>query len=242
DSGLDIFDHKLNAFKEYHKEILSVPRVTCNVEVSEELIKNLNIEIEEINSKIYEIENVKNPEILNNIKKGEDFLENLIKKLHRIDDEIYHLDVDKTNIDINTIKGKIDVLKEKEDRLVLSINSLKESYDEERLNELQQKKEEHKGNEYKLKILIKDKEREIINNEFEVGKINGEINRIKERGAELKANIFKLKNEKNCPTCGQLLDDDHQEHINKEVKSVEKEMFTLADAVEDKMNQIKPFE
>lgn len=242
DSGLDIFDLKLEAFKLYHKALLSVPRVTCNVESSEELLKKLEVEINNINDQIDDIENVKAVEVNNNITKGDEYLESLIKKLYRIDDDIYNLDVDSTKIEINNISGKIDVLKEQRDRLVISIGSLKETYDENRLNELLLKKDEHKGNEYNLKLNIRDREREIIDYESKISMINGDVSRLITKGGELKDDIFKLRNEKNCPTCGQLLDENHQEHINEEIKTVEDEMFTVADDIKIKKDEIPALE
>lgn len=242
DSGLDVFDHKLNEFKEYSKELSSVPRVTCNVELSEELIKNLNNNNDRISSEISDIENVKIPEILNKITKGEEFLENLIKKLNKIDDEIYNLNVDETNKNIEIINDQVKVLEEKSERLNASISSLKESYDENKLNQLQERKDNHYKKEGELKLRIKDNERKIIDFEHKIGVIKGDVLRKKEEGGKLKNEIYKLQNEKNCPTCGQLLDENHQEHIKKQISDIEKEMFQIANLIKDKEKSIPVFE
>ena len=242
DSGLDIFDHKLEAFKEYNKELSSVPRVHCNVENSEENIKKLEGEILAINEKVDEIENVLVPEIDNKLVIGQEYVESLIKKLYKIDDEIYNLDVDDTKIKVNTLEGEINVLKEKGERLEVSINELKESYDEDRLANLLLAKDNHKDSEYKLKLTIKDAEKSINDTEYEIGLIKGEVHRAKQRGAELKESILKLKDEKNCPTCGQLLDENHQTHINEQVKTIENEMFGIADGIKSRNGDIPALE
>ena len=232
DSGLDIFDHKLSAFKEYFKELSSVPRVTCNVERSEELIKTLETEVNEINNKINDVENVKIPKVEASITKGEAYHEDLIKKLFKIDDEIYNLDIENTEIKINTINGEIDVFKEKWTRLDVSISILKESYDEEKLIELLNKKDSHRDEEFGVKNQIKDVETKIRDIEYTASTLRGDNVRLKEEGGKLKKQIEQIKSNTNCPTCGQLLDDNHQEHIKEQVKEIEKEMFSIAKKIQ----------
>lgn len=238
DSGLDIFDHKLNSFKEYNKELSSIPRVYCNVESSEDLIKKLNLDVEDIDNKISEIESNNIPECDSKIEKGENHLENLIKKLYKVDDEIYNLDVDSTNKKINDYTEKIKNLNDKKNRLNISIDSLKSEYDEDKLLELQDKKNEHEKYVREIRSTIKDIERDILDLENNKGWVNGDIKRLKENGKKLKEKIFKLRSEKNCPTCGQKLDDKHQEHINDNIKEIESEMFEVVDDIKSKTVEI----
>jgi len=234
DSGLDVFDHKLTAFKEYSKELSSVPRVTCNIERSEELIKTLETEVKEINIKIDTIENIDIPKVDGNIIKGETYHENLIKKLYKIDDEIYNLDIEKTSHDIDTLNYEIGTLEHKVKRDQESIDLLKDTYDEDRLNELQSKKDTHKDEEYRLNDYIKTKNSQLRDIEYHRGKINGDVVRLKEQGSKLKKDIEVLKSNTNCPTCGQLLDDNHQEHIKIQIKEIEEEMYSIAKTIKEK--------
>jgi len=215
DSGLDVFDHKLTAFKEYSKELSSVPRVTCNIERSEELIKTLETEVKEINIKIDTIENIDIPKVDGNIIKGETYHEN-------------------TSHDIDTLNYEIGTLEHKVKRDQESIDLLKDTYDEDRLNELQSKKDTHKDEEYRLNDYIKTKNSQLRDIEYHRGKINGDVVRLKEQGSKLKKDIEVLKSNTNCPTCGQLLDDNHQEHIKIQIKEIEEEMYSIAKTIKEK--------
>ena len=238
DSGLDIFDHKLKVFKEYQKELSSIARVSCNIESSEEEIKNFESEIVDIDSKISHIENSKIPEVINNIQKGEEFVENMIKKLHKIDEEIYNLDIKQTEISITGIIDNIKLLEQNKERLKTSIAALKESYDVERLTKLQEEKDNHYKNEGELKVKIKDNERKVIDIEHKIGLIRGDVIRKKDEGSALKKKMLDLENETHCPTCGQLLDENHQEHIKNQIKEIKNELIKIVNLISNKEAEI----
>jgi hypothetical protein len=149
DSGLDIFDKKLEVFKDYQKEVFK-ERIVCNVEKSEEEIKNLNQKINEYNEKISDIEKNQIPEVEKSIKKGQEFVEDLIKKLHKIDDNIYNFDIEKANEEINNYKNKIKELEENKIRLENSISKLIDNFDQDEFDNIQKQKDEIKDKFYTL--------------------------------------------------------------------------------------------
>lgn len=238
DSGLDIFDHKLNVFKEYLKELSALPRVSCNIENSEDLIKKTNDEIVLIDEKIKDVESNKMPDVEKRIQKGNEYVENLVKSLNKISDEIYNLDITKTKQRLEKLNSEITSLKEKEERLKTSISSLKSLYDEEKLIELSDKKDNHYKKESEVKLAIKELERKIIDIEHKIAIINGDIKRKKDEGSDLKEKLNDLKNQKNCPTCGQLLDDNHQKHLEETAKKLKSQMFEIADLIKRKSEEI----
>jgi hypothetical protein len=232
DSGLDIFDKKLEGWKIINKRANEMTRVTCNIESTTATNATLTEEIRVLNDEITNIETVILPDVQNRIKTGKQYLETLTKKLYKIDSEIYNLDVDEARESISANKKNIVEIKAEKMVLMQSIAPLKQTYDEKRLKELNDKKDAHKTNEYNLKLTIKAYEQEKTNNEHKIEIINGEIFRLKQDGAKLKQEIVNLKNSKVCSQCGQLIDkQEHIDHINKTVKEKELEMFGIANKI-----------
>ncbi|MDA3781547.1 MAG: AAA family ATPase [Bacteroidales bacterium] len=232
DSGLDVFDKKLAGLKDYQKRINEKPKISCNVEAvtnqnttSTQNIKTLEVEINEI-------EKVRLPDIRTRISKGRDYVETLTKKLYQIDPEIYNLDVDITREDISNNQKNIVEIKARKMVLNQSIDSLSESYDENRLNELIKKRDSHKQLEYDKKLEIKTQEREKVDYQHKIEIINGKIFTLKKEGTQKRDEIKRLKESKTCPTCSQIIDKkEHQDHIVKMVNVKEVEMFDVAKSI-----------
>ena len=238
DSGLDIFDLKLNAFKAYDKDYMSKPRVNCDITSSELKIENLVQESVEIENLIKEIHAVKIPDVQSRIKKGEDYVDSLNKKLHRIDNDIYRLDIHQTQNQINIFNGQIKDFVERKERLEKSIVELVDSYDEDEYGRLLQIKEEFREADLNDKSLIKDLNSQIYNTERLIEQSNGFIYRSKQEGKKYKDEIAALKNDTNCPTCGQELGDEHKKHTNAKINEIETSMFDLAKKIRDEEDLI----
>jgi len=241
DSGLDIFDTKLNAYKEYLSDQASSskPRVYCNIDKTLEEIEKLKVERDEVNKKIATIGNTEIPDAKNRISKGNDYITELTKKLNKIDDTIYNLNVDQVKDDIKVLEAnnKDHILRK--NKLEKAIGELQETYDEERYKVLIEAKETHREKEYELKSEVKDHNQIIYNKEREIETINGIIYRLKEDGAKYKKTISELKNSKTCVTCGQELDDEHKKHIDEKVKETEKEMFQVVEDIKANATNIE---
>lgn len=232
DSGLDIFDKKLEGLKVYQKRVNELSRVTCNVEMTTAQNATLIQEITVLEGEISEIETVKLPDVQNRISKGREYVETLTKKLFKIDPEIANLNVDDTKEDIGVHQKEINDLKARKSVVEESIKPLKETYDETKLNELLQKKDEHKTTEYNKKLDIKNLEQDVRDEEHAIEIINGEIFRLKEDGAKLKKEIADTKNSKVCDKCGQeIKKQEHIDHIARVVKEKETEMYSIANKI-----------
>jgi DNA repair exonuclease SbcCD ATPase subunit len=238
DSGLDIFDKKMDGWKIINRRNNEKIRVACNVEAKTNEIENLQQDIKILEENINQIENVKLPDIQNRILTGRTYVETLTKKLFKIDPEIYDLKVDNVNYDISVHRNKIIELNARKSILNESIEPLKSFYDDKRLNELIQKKDIHRNNEYQEKLKIKAIEQEIRDIEHKIEIINGEIFRLKQDGTKFKKEIGELKESKICPTCGQPLTEEHQHNIDDVIKLKETEMFKIAKIIKDKEIEI----
>jgi len=232
DSGLDIFDKKLEGLKAYQKRINEKSRLIIDVEGL--TIKNTQSaqEITVLEGEVLGLEEKSIPEVQQHINGGRTYVETLTKKLFKIDAEISGLNIDDTKKSIVTHTLNICDLKEREEVLKTSIAALKETYDAERLESLLVKKEEHKTGEYNKRLDIKNIEQLIREEEHAIEIINGEIFRLKQDGANLKKEIADTKNSKVCSQCGQTIDkQEHIDHINKTVKEKETKMFGIANQI-----------
>lgn len=236
DSGLDVFDKKLEGLKDYQKKINEKPKYTCDVPTTEEKINMLLNDIQEIENGINDLETVIIPNLNDRLNKGRDYVEDLMKKIFTIDEDITNLDVESTKENIIIHNKRMDELDKRREFIENQIKTLKNTYNEEKLNNLLEQKETHKTEEYKLKMDIKTIERNISDEQHKIEIINGRIFTLKRDGNNLKTEIVKLRNSKKCDQCGQYIDKkEHQEHINNKVKEKEGEMFEIA----DKINQLK---
>jgi hypothetical protein len=240
DSGLDIFDKKMEGLKVYQKRVNEKPRVSCNIEVREVENATFIQEVRGLDDSIYNIETVVLPGIQHRIMTGRTYVETLTMKLYKIDPEIYSLDVNAVKRDIADHQVKIKEYKAREAVLNECIIPLKETYDEEGLKLLVEKRDVHKNNEYGLRLNIKSLEQVIRDEEHAIEIINGDIYRLMQDGTKYKKEILELKESKTCPMCGQLLAAEHQEHINSLIKGKEIEMFAIAGKIKEKENVDKP--
>jgi len=241
DSGLDIFDTKLNAYKDYLKDNVSSskPRVHCDIDKTLEQIEKLETQSKEVVETIRKIGTGEIPDAQDRIGKGNDFIAELTKKLNRIDESIYNLDVDQVKDDIKVLEANNEDHILRKNKLEKAISELRETYDTEKYQVLLDKKEAHRNEEYEIKSKIKDVNQIIYNKEREIETINGMIFRLKQEGVKYKKGIAELKNSKTCVTCGQELDEEHRKHVDEKVKETEKEMFQIAKDIDAHTTNIK---
>lgn len=239
DSGLDIFDKKLSEFKIYEKDILAKPRVSCNVAATEEKIHQTNIHSAQLNNELDELERKIIPDEEVAIEKGGEYIEQLIKKLYKIDNDIYNLNIPQTKNQILILNSSKDDFNQRLEKLNKGISELKESYDVEKLEKLIEEKDKNISKINTIKLQIKEEERKIIEQKNDKALLNGQILQLKEKGVKCKNEILVLKESKTCPTCGQLMTDEHQVHIDSKIKEIEDEMFnTLAPQIKAKLSAI----
>jgi DNA repair exonuclease SbcCD ATPase subunit len=235
DSGLDIFDKKLEGLKVYQKKANEKARVTCNIDITNAMNATLLQEITVLEGDVEGLEDKTIPDIQQHIQGGKTYIEVLTKKLFKIDPEIYGLKVDDVKTTIGTHNKTIGEIKAREVVLKASIAPLKTTYDVERLKTLLEQRDTHKTEEYQKKLNIKSFEQDIRDEEHQIEIINGDIFRLKQEGAKLKKEIGDLKNSKVCSLCGQVINkQEHIDHINKTVKEKEVEMFRIAGEIKTK--------
>jgi len=239
DSGLDIFDKKLETLKVYQKKVNEKNRITVDVVKTTQQIDELTQNITTLENDIKVFDTVTIPEVQNKVTIGKKYVEDLTKKLFKIDTEISNLNIVNTNGNISTHNKNIDEFKARETVLNDNIKLLKESYDETKLLDLIGKKDEHKTNEYNQKILIKNAEQIIRDEEHRIEIINGEIFNLKKDGGKYRTEIIELKESKTCPTCKQPLLPEHQSHVDDLIKEKEKLMFEIADQIKIKETRDK---
>lgn len=199
DAGYDIFEKKLDIFKEYKKEI-SKDNISIDLTDSKKSLEDKIKLFNEYKEK-HTIAKNKVGEILSKIKILSDDKETEIKKLNKIDNEISNLNIDEINEKLETYKNNIE--KNKQQQSINSQNciNLKKEYDDEKLNiglkEI--KKLENDILDFKLKISnhnnnidkkknninlilnnIKNlKQTEVLKQEQKINNIKNEINNIK---------------------------------------------------------------
>ena len=239
DSGLDIFDKKLVAFKAYEKRVNAISRITCNVETTVAQNTTLAEQINALNEEIEKYEQVKMPDVQDRINKGRVYVEQLTKKLAQIDPEIYNLDVESTKETIDAHEANIGTHVARRKVLEGAIVPLKETYDEDRLTELNQKREDHKQTVYDKKLKIKEEERTKADFQHRVELLNGKIYIVKRDGGNLREEINVLKTSKNCPECGQVINKkEHQDHITNSIKEKEVKMYAFAKEIGEHQKNI----
>ena len=239
DSGLDIFDKKLEGWKVLNKRANEKSRVSCNVELTTATNATLTQEITVLQGEISQIETVKLPDVENRIEIGRKYMEDLTKKLFKIDPEIYNLSVDDTKADIGDHNKAIVDLRARKEVIEENIKPLKETYDAEKLNQLIEQRDEHKQTVYDKKVLIKEEERTKSDFQHRIEILNGKIFTATRDGKNLKEEIGKLKNSKNCPECGQVIDKkEHQDHIAKSIKEREVKMYAFGKEIKEHQHDI----
>lgn len=236
DSGLDIFDRKLQAFKDREKLSGGKLRVVCNVDVTNENIRHFKERILLFQENLEKTETIEIPDTEKKLKLGNDYIEKLNKKMYTIDNDVYTLNIDETNSKITQHTSIITDLESQKVKYDNLIEPLPTTYDEQRLVSLTESKDQHKTKEYELKLKIKSYEQEIFNEGHLIELINGDIFRLKNDGAGKKAEIMELRESKVCPKCKQELDATHKQHIEESIRVIEKNMFEIVDKIKIKQD------
>jgi hypothetical protein len=214
DSGLDVFDKKLEEFKDYQKKLNEKSRITCDVN---HVLNQNNIILTDINDKKLSVDDYENnqiPLLGERIVKGKTYIEQLIKKIVTIDKEIYNLNVSATEEVIKNHYEKINELDVRKNVLITQIAALRETFNQSRYDELHLLKDTLKENDYLLKLDVKKNEQEISNINYKISVLRGDVIKIEQQITNNNTEISKLRTSTKCPTCGQVIDKpEHQKHI-----------------------------
>ncbi len=244
DTGLDIFDKKLDSYKDYKKEAyVTKEKIVMDLPEREQKIQEIIHQIASKQGEVNEIKSINLIDINDRINKGTILKEDEIKKLHKIDSNLTNLNIDNIKLDINKLTTEKQEKINEIDILDNRINKLAKEYDAIKLKELQENVIENKEAIISYKQSIVKFKNEIEQNTHKIHVINGEIllinkeitqyniqidNEIKfiDRDINLiKTEISNLEKSKTCPTCKRLYGD--------------KEVSIIQQTILDKENLIK---
>lgn len=235
DLGLDIFDKKLEEFKQYKSEYQkNNEKVVINIESSEERIKKYNEDIIELNKNIDNIKNIEISDIENKLKIGEEFKDTLIKRLHTIKPELEFLNPDSINNNILKYKQEGSSKKQQYTTNTSKIETLKFTYDKVKLDEALAEKENFKQRVYEQKDLINNKKDEIRVVQDAKSKLQTEVYLAEKEIKTLSDENSKFEHSKTCPTCKQLLRPEDIDVLKEKINTNNDNI----DTIKDKINKI----
>jgi DNA repair exonuclease SbcCD ATPase subunit len=193
DAGYEIFELKLEEFKDYKKEqnfekiVLNPLSVEETINDNQGNINELVIEESEINNSIIDIDE--------KISKGLVVQEKLTLKVHKIDDDIMNLNVDKVTYDI-----EIDTKKVSENQSTITeyqeiIDGLPSEFDYRKFNDEIENKSKFEKDSHKKELEIVECERKMDENNFKIENVDTEIEMSKKKAINHKKNqIDELNN------------------------------------------------
>lgn len=225
DSGVDVFDKKLTAVKEYEKKINEKRRIVCDVDKVNGDNNTYDGEINELIKRLNEINDVKLIEVGASIDKGNEYLRGVMGKIHQIDVDIVGLNVSDSNKQIDELNISINNRLNRKKFLEDSLLQLSERYDSDRLEFLNGESEKIKRiiNDFKYQIKLLESKIETESHNIEV--FRGDIIKKQKTITDKENKIIEIKNSKNCYACGQLIDKkEHLEHISNVVSDIENEI------------------
>ena len=236
DTGLDIFEKKLEVFKtykknEYKKESLlniSVDRYNQLIEDAKIIIEDNKTNIEDRKDKIKVLDE--------RIQNGELHVENTIKTLKPIDSQLTKLDIEQVKNEINKLIDDKEERKRSQKDLLKQIEELnKFVLDEDLYNSLKDKSNSFNGWLISKNNQIKDLNKEINDITNDIGILNGKIHKETltlsriEAGIDvdkrvIEKEISSLENSKICPTCNREKDKNSIQVIKEKIENLNKEI------------------
>lgn len=194
DAGLEIFEKKLEVFKEYQKEEKE-KKININLLETEENIAKLNSEIESL------IENKNNLELeLESYNKDIEHAQTLYElaqsKLHKIDESVSNTNPNSIKNDIEKINNfilKNNTSIETNDKILSEIKDC--NFNEEEYEKIISDIKYHESIKQNLKIDIKNIEKIILQEENKIDRIKDKIDELKEKSINnLNDDILKEEN------------------------------------------------
>jgi DNA repair exonuclease SbcCD ATPase subunit len=250
DTGLDIFEKKLEVFKAYKKnEYKKESLLNISVDRYNQLIEDAKIIIEENKTNIEDRKN-KISVLEERISNGETHVENTIKTLKPIDSQLSKLDINQVKNEINKLISYKEEKKRSQTDLLKQIEELnKFVLDEELYNSLKEKSNSFTNWLISKNEQIKTLNKEINNITNEISVINGYIHKENlsigkidsqiendrialERQIDLiEREISLLEDSKVCPSCNRLKDDDAISAIKVKVDKLKEEIRKIQDDI-----------
>lgn len=232
DSGLDIFDKKLDAVKKHQKKYNEKGRITCNLETSNNDLVKYGNAIRDYESENERIKSEEIDKLSESITIGKAYISELTASLRSIDGDIYNLNIDQSKMIVDKHKINIEDHTQRINIVKTAISGLKSTYDEEKLKKLTETKDEYKNHEYELNLKIKENNRQIQENSHKIEIVNGKLFNLKRDGSTKKTELISLMSKDSeehiCPLCHQLVPDEKMIHINDKITELKKDVYIIA--------------
>lgn len=222
-SGLNIFQVKLDEYKQYQKSLYkTTEKIVLVVEDELEKINNINLEIDNKKNELKELKEIKLVDVTNRLNKGLSLKEEEIKKLYPIDNSLVTKNIDNIKNDINNLvidkENQLNNIKILENQ----ISQLRDTYDINTYNKLNTLKETLQTEYHNIKNKIKE-------NTYKIDSIKNDIARCNGNVLNLNKNIDSLN--KNIDT--------ELKNIGKNITLKETEINLINKSIESKIENIK---
>jgi DNA repair exonuclease SbcCD ATPase subunit/DNA repair exonuclease SbcCD nuclease subunit len=232
DAGMDIFETKVEEFKEYKKE-LSEEKLVVNIQESESEVEKLKDDIIVLNSTIQSnLEEIENFE--KSLKNNNDERDNLNKKLNNIDSSMINFDEDINLESIENYKLKIEECKIQKAILDRDIEKLPSSFDATKLNNLKISLKKTTDKISARKEEISAFRNTLTESDNKIDKINVKINELKSNEikritAKISDNDLKI----------QVIQSEKEKVVNDEIKNITSEIQKVELKKGEKTSEIK---
>jgi len=236
DTGLDIFDKKLQLFKEYKKnEYKKESLLNISVDKYNQLIEDAKTYIDDYKTQIQDRKDKIN--LLNErIENGEMHVENTIKSLKPIDSQLTNLNIFDVKNEINKLINDKEEKKRSQKDILKQIEELnKFVLDEKLYSSLKDKSNSFNDWLISKNTQIKDLNKEVNDITNDIGILNGKIHKetltlsrieasIEVDKRVIEKEISSLENSKICPTCNREKDKNAIQVIKEKIENLNKEI------------------
>jgi len=188
DAGYDIFETKLNEFKEYKKE-LTEEKLIINIQDSELTIADLKSDIDSKREDI-KINDIQIIEFVVDLKTNNKSRDNLNKNLNNIDSSMINFDEDLNLNSIENYKDKIEEAKIQTTILNREIDKLPDNFDPTKLNEYKIKLKQTNNKISERKDEISNLRRSLTESDNKIDKVDSKIVELKQ--SEIKKISLKI--------------------------------------------------
>lgn len=193
DTGLDIFDKKLNEYKSYKKEKYdSEEKIKIDVSLEKEKITDIENEINSINETLSYNKNELIPlnKGVENLQKSKD---EYSSKLHQLNPELTHFNEENSKSLISDYQNLKEEKKNELDNIDMLLKNYPDNFDYSNFEKTVSEKDKKKEVWHSIKNIISTKNYELISTKNDIDRLNTEINLVKNQIDEIKNSESQLK-------------------------------------------------
>jgi len=249
DAGFDIFEKKLNIFKDYKKEI-TTEKIVLNLSDSEDELNLLKTTMNNYKTDYDKIK-IEISSLKNDSKKISDIRDLEFKKLIHIDDDILHLNIDDINSKISINENDLEIGNVSIKNNSIKMDSLKSSYDDIKYESLLQslKTDEDIVTNFKMKVNQLENSNETLNVKLENTEnninniVSNKINSNKQKIKDITNDIDNLNTEFEDAISNQKMNIESSiKDVNFEIKSFNQSLSNIKEKGISYKKEIKDLE